>query len=345
MRIFKCFALYVGSIALVVAAVSAAFIVPWLRAPVDFHDQALRADLAGRIDTLIIGQSYARDGIVPGKLDEKLGTTTYNLSGSLMPIYGQQYMIEKEIARNPVKHIILEITPDTFTSDQTLTYGNGDLYVVARLDSFAERVNYLLRCVPPADWPNIYARMLLLSLRSTANRLLGKTESIDASLMGFNPLKAENVTPDMDWARAFHQSMSIFANPLEANIQEYEALIQACKQAGCDVTIVYTPVSHIKVWQLYDQDVFYSWAHDMAQKYDVSLFDFNLLKSCYELFSDETSFSDQNHMSREGAEIFSQVMADVLMRHRAGEDVSSLFYASYKDVIHDSVYWGREPAN
>jgi len=77
---------------------------------------------------------------------------------------------------------------------------------------------------------------------------------------------------------------------------------------------------------------------DAPKKYDIPLFDFNLLKSRYELFSDETSFSDDNHLSEEGAEIFSGVMADVLHRHRAGEDVSPLFYESYRDVIRNSVY-------
>lgn len=341
MRIFKRFSLYAGGIVLVVVLASAALIMPWLHAPVDFHDQALREKLAGQIDTLIVGQSYARDGIVPKVLDEKLSTTTYNLSGSLMPIDGQQYMIKKELARNPVRHIVVEITPDTITNDEYLNYGNGDLYVVARLDSLSERVDYLLRCVEPSDWPNIYARMLLLSLRSAANALFGRAETIEEANMGFNPLTAKNVAPDMDTARATHQSMSIFNNPREENIRAYEELIRFCKEAGCDVTIVYTPVSNIKVWQLYDQDVFYAWASEIAGKYDVPLFDFNLLRNRYALFSDETSFSDENHMSGEGAAVFSKVMADVLMRYRAGEDVSELFYDSYRDVIHDSVYWGR----
>ena len=341
MRIFKRFGLYILCIALVVTVVSAAFIIPWLNTPTDSHDQMLRARLAGQIDTLIIGQSYAMNGIMPKKLDERLGTVTYNLSGSLMPIYGQKCMLEKELARNPIKNVIVEITPDTFTSDERMTYGNGDSYLIARLDSFSERLDYLVRCVQPSDWLNIYARMLMLSMRSAAYRLLGKMELIDESNMGFNPLKAEDVSPDMDWARAYHRSMSIFNNPLEENIREYEELIQLCIQAGCDVTIVYTPVSHVKVWELYDQDVFLGWARGIAEKYGVPLFDFNLLKSRYELFYDETSFSDENHLSREGAEVFSGVMADILARYRAGEDVSPLFYSDYQEVIHDSVYWGR----
>ena len=341
MQIFRRFALYILCILLVVILVSAAFIAPWLDTPTDFHDQALRGRLAGQIDTLIIGQSYAMDGIVPKKLDEKLGTVTYNLCGSLMPIYGQKYMLEKELARNPVKNVIIEITPDTFTSDERMNYGNGDSYIVARLDSFSERLDYLIRCVQPSDWPSIYARMLMLSMRSAAYRLLGRTELIDEANMGFNPMKAEDVSPDPDWARAYHRSMSIFSEPLEENIREYEEMIQLCTQAGCDVTIVYTPVSHVKVWQLYDQDVFLDWAREIAKEYDVPLFDFNLLKSRYELFSDETSFSDDSHLSREGAEVFSAVMADILSRYRAGEDVSPLFYSSYQEVIHDSVYWGR----
>ena len=338
MRIFKRFALYVLAVALVVTAVSAAFIIPWLHTPTDDHDQALRALVAGQIDTLIIGQSYAMDGIVPSRLDEKLGTKTYNLSGSLMPVYGQTYMVKKELARNPVRHVIIEITPDTFTSNQRETYGNGDSYIFARLDTAAERLDYLVSCVQPSDWPNLYARILLLSLRSAAYSLLGRTELIDEANMGFNPQSAKDVSLDMAYARGMQQSMSIFSAPLEENIREYEELISVCQQAGCEVTIVYTPVSHGKVWQLYDQDDFRAWALELAGKYGVPLFDFNLLRDRYTLFSDETSFSDENHLSEEGAQVFSSVMADVLARYRAGEDVSPLFYDSYLDAIRNSVY-------
>ena len=341
MRIFKRFGLYVLSVVMVVAAVSAAFIVPWIHTPTDFHDQALRGKLAGTIDTLIIGQSYSMDGIMPEKLDEKLGTSTYNLCGSLMPIYAQTYMVRKELTRNPVKNVIIEITPDTFTNDERLNYGNGDSYVVARLDSLSERLDYMARCVQPSDWPNIYARMMLMSLRSMANRLLGRMELIDESRRGFNPKEIEDVSLDPEWARAYHQGMGIFGNPLEENIRAYEELIELCIAEGRNVALVYTPVSHGKVWMLYDQDYFLEWARTMAKKYDIPLFDFNLLKSRYELFSDETSFSDDNHLSEEGAEIFSGVMADVLHRYRAGEDVSPLFYSSYREVILDSIYWKR----
>lgn len=341
MRIFKRFGLYLACIVLVAAALSAALIVPWLHAPTDFHDQALRAGLAGQIDTLIIGQSYAMDGIVPAKLDERLGTRTYNLSGSLMPLHGQIYMVKKELSRNPIANVLIEITPDTFTCDERTTYGNGDLYVVARLDSLGERLDYMIRCVPLADWPNIYARMLMLSARSAVNRLLGRAERVDEAGRGFNPQKAKDVTLSPDAARAWHKGMSIFNAPREENIRAFEELIGLCQQSGCNVALIYTPVSHGKVWQLYDQDDFHRWALGVAQAYGVPLFDFNLLKNRYELFSDATSFSDENHLSREGAAAFSEVMADVLCRYRAGEDVSELFYPSYQEAIQDSVYWGR----
>lgn len=340
MRIFKRFALYVACIVLVAALLSAALIVPWLHTPTDAHDQALRARLAGQIDTLLIGQSYAMNGIVPQKLDERLGTHTYNLSGSLMPLHGQIYMVKKELSRNPVKNVLIEITPDTFTCDERTTYGNGDSYVVARLDSLSERLDYMLRCVPPEDWINVYARLLMLSARSAVNRLLGRTERIDEGNRGFSPLKAEDVTLSPERARAWKQGMSIFHAPREENIRAFEELIALCQQADCQVALIYTPVSHGKVWQLYDQDDFHRWALELAGAYGVPLFDFNLLKSRYELFSDENSFSDENHLSREGAQAFSEVMADVLCRARAGEDVSGLFYPSYQEAIRNSVYRG-----
>lgn len=338
MRIFKRFFLYVLSIAAVVILASAALLIPWINTPTDLHDQALRAGLAGQIDTLVIGQSYSMNGIIPGKLDEKLGTTTYNTSGSMMPIYGQKIMLEKELSRNPIRNVILEITPDTFTTDERGTNGNGDSYIITRLDSFGERLDYLFKYVPLSEWPDIYARTLMLSMRCAAYRLLGRVKLIDDSNMGFSPQKAEDVTLSPDLTDAQRMAMNIFYRPLEENIRGYEELITLCQQAGCQVTIIYPIVSHAKVWQLYDQDDYRLWAQELADKYGVALFDFNLLKSRYELFSDKTSFSDQNHLSQEGAEVFSEVMADVLLRYRNVEDVSSLFFSSYAEAIRNSVY-------
>lgn len=340
MPISKRFILYVVCIVLTAVLLSAALIVPWLHTPTDFHDQTLRAGLAGQIDTLIIGQSYAMNGIVPRKLDERLGTHTYNLSGSLMPIHGQQYMVAKELARNPIKSILIEITPDTFTNNERTNYGNGDSYVVARLDSWAERLDYMVRCVPLEDWPNIYARMLMQSTRFAADHLLGRSKPIDKANRGYDPLKAENVSLSRERARAWHQGMSIFNAPREENIRAFEGLIELCRQSGCQVALVYTPVSHGKVWQLYDQDDFHRWSLELAKKHGIPLFDFNLLKSRYALLSDEASFSDESHLSKEGAEVFSGVMADVLQRYLGGEDVSALFYSSYLEAISASVYQG-----
>lgn len=340
MRIFKRFLLYVSSVLALTLLVSAAFILPWLHTPTDFHDQALRASLSGQIDTLVIGQSYTLNGVMPQKLDARLGTRTYNLSGSLMPLYGQHYLLGKELARNPIRHVLLEITPDTFTGDERRTYGNGDSYIIARLDSLSERVDYLMRCVPLSDWPNIYARLLLQSMRSAAYRLMGRMECIDPDNLGFTPQASRDVSLHVDTVHTSRQNLSIFHAPLDENFSRFEAIIRLCQDAGCEVTLFYTPISNAKLWTLYDQDVFYDRVRSLAAEYGVALFDFNLLRTRCELFPDASAFSDQSHLSGEGAAVFSEAMADVLARYRAGEDVSPLFYDNYNEAIHSSVYWG-----
>ncbi len=339
MRIFKRFTLYVLSIILVTALVSAAFLIPWMNAPTDWHDQSFRRGLAGQIDTLVIGQSYAMTSIIPDILDEKLGTMTYNLCGPMMPLYGQSYLAEKELERNPVRHVILEITPDTLTSDEHESYGNGDSYMVARLDSFGERIRYLMKYVPLKDWPNIYARNLMLALRYSAFRLLGRAELLEAENRGFNPQQTEDVSGDAEWAQIMYQSGSVFAEPIPENVSAYEKLLSLCLESGADVILIYTPVSHAKVWELYDQESFRKWALTLAEKYGVPFFDFNLLKSRYTLFSDEYSFHDDSHLSSDGAAVFSEVLADMLARYRNGQDVSEDFYSNYHAAIQDSVYW------
>lgn len=342
MRIFKRFLLYIAAVLLVVVTLSLLILIPWMNAPVDYHDQALRRQLAGQLDTLVIGQSYTMDSIIPGILDRKLGTSTYNLSGSLMPIYAQRFMAEKEIARNPIHYVLLEVTPDTFTNDETENYGNGDSYIIARLDSFGERLRYLREHVQLQDWPNVYARLMLLSLRSAVNGILGHPNSIVNEDRGFNPQRAKDVSLDPEIAPLVYLSSHIFGTERESNIREFESLIETCQKMGCEVILIYTTVSHAKVWQIYDQDEFRLWTQDLASKYNVPVFDFNLLRDRYSLFSDEYSFSDENHLSAEGAKVLSEAIADVLYRYRSGEDVSNLFFNTYWEAIQHSVYMQEE---
>ena len=68
------------------------------------------------------------------------------------------------------------------------------------------------------------------------------------------------------------------------------------------------------------------------------MWDFNLYRGRYELFTDRTSYYDDYHLSTDGATVFTRLMADCVKRARAGEDFSEEFYSSYEAMKADSPY-------
>ena len=74
-----------------------------------YQDGYVREELQGTLDFLICGASQAQRGISPMILDQKLGCNSYNIASPLMTLHSRYYMLEKELERNPVKTVIIEL--------------------------------------------------------------------------------------------------------------------------------------------------------------------------------------------------------------------------------------------
>ena len=74
-------------------------------------DSRVRASLAGSLDRLMIGSSHAWNGFMPAVFDARLHSSSYNLSGGVFPMYAKNYFLQKELARNPLKIVYIEISP------------------------------------------------------------------------------------------------------------------------------------------------------------------------------------------------------------------------------------------
>ena len=101
------------AVLLVVLGLSVLIILPYMES----QERKTRKDLAGTVDYLVVGASHAQLGFVPSVLDQELGVNSYNLSSLLMPVTGRYFLLEKEIKRNPVKTVVLEVSYDTLAID------------------------------------------------------------------------------------------------------------------------------------------------------------------------------------------------------------------------------------
>ena len=84
-----------------------------------YQDYRERDELAGTLDTLILGSSHGLRAFVPEIMDKKLGVNSYNLAGSLMTMQGKYEMLRTEADRNPVKTVILEMAASSLTRNRS----------------------------------------------------------------------------------------------------------------------------------------------------------------------------------------------------------------------------------
>lgn len=131
-----------------------------------YQDYKVRTSLSGKLDTLVIGSSHALRSIKPTVLNEKLNTKAYNLSSPLMSMYGRYVMLEKEINRNPIKTVYLEISYNALTLNRKTLGLEGDLYVLGRFDNVFERINFFTNAFTPDEYRKVLSDIIVRSKNS-----------------------------------------------------------------------------------------------------------------------------------------------------------------------------------
>lgn len=301
-------------------------------------DSRVRTSLAGNIDRLMIGSSHAWNGFMPAVFDAHLHSSTYNLSGGVFPMYAKNYFLQKELARNPLKFVYIEISDDTLTRTNERDYAEGDEIAIARLDSWGERFQYMKRFLSFNDCVNVYSRALLRGGQAAVAILQGKS-TLDYAARGYYGKDGTDVSLSPEEAEREHNIDKITPADYRAeNVEELAKLIKTCREAEVQPVIVVLPVSDAHLWKTEGEEEFRLWLENFCREQDCSVYDFNLLRDRYALFSDHDSFRDGGHLSRKGAETFTEIFAEIMEKAEQGENTSGSFFESYDALLQYSPY-------
>ena len=339
MRNFKRTAFSVLCFLVVVALISVACIgfyyhTEWQH----FMDGRVRRSLSGSLDFLIIGSSLAWNGFAPQVLDEELGVNSYNLSSGVMPMHAKTLMVEKELKRNPVKTVLIEIAYDTLTRDTAQDYSEGDEMVIARMDSWGERFEYMRTYLSINDVMNVYSRALLRGVQAWLTLFRGE-EGVVPARKGYYPRVSndQTIAPE-DVAAAYHKKTFSLADYRQVNVDELVDLIETCRAYGAEPILVTFPISDRANWTI-DHLVDYGvWMEEFCREHGCAFYNCNLLRDRYDLFSDSVSFFDPEHLSDAGAQAFTRRFSELLGEVWAGESIADAFYSDSDAMLQDSPY-------
>lgn len=336
-RILKTAAVFL----LLVSLFSAFFIACYLRGE-NFHyqDGRERDALAGELRILVVGASYSLFGIQPEVLNERVGTSAYNLSGTLLTLRGRYTLLRQELERNPkVYRVLIEVSPDTLLRDREEEGGKGDLPMLGRLTDSAARWDYFREAFSVSEWPEVYYDLVSKGIESALRLVTGSyTTENEIMVLGYY----ENRNPDKPIPNNYAELYAAQRLPEEIdpeNVAWLEKLIELCRDHGAEPILLTTPQSKYYNCVFANLDYYQTWYEDFAKAQGVAYYNFNLAKAKLERLPDESCFYDTTHLNAEGGRIFTQMLAELLnLRHRNG-NTRALFYSSYEELTHASHYF------
>lgn len=291
-----------------------------------YQDYKVRKELSGSIDTIVIGSSHALRSVKPTILNEKMNIHSYNLSSPLMSMYGRYTLLKKEIKRNPVKTIYLELSYNSLMIDKYNLGYEGDLYVLGRLDNTFERLDYFKNAFTKDE----RKRVISDTIKRTNHSIIEKGTVVQYETLGYLPVPSNDLSVSKEELSNISDTLTFDTNIREESLNCFKKIISLCKENNVQIIIIVTPITEKMLVEYSNFDEVFSQYINLAQKYDINYYDFNLDKKRNELYDEKTSFYDESHMSDSGAEIFSNRLSKIMIDTDNGLDVSGEFFDSYK---------------
>lgn len=305
-------------------------------------DWLLREELAGNLDFLIVGASQSQCAMNTNIIDKELYCNSYNLSSNSMKSIEKKLLINKELERNNINTIVLELSYDTFVLPDIGYSTETNIFTILRIDSFWDRVNYFIHYVRNNSKPYVFSEWILNSLKSIYFNFLN-VNIMDDNL---EKTKGSNLLTSKDYSLSKTEIIENYNidcystdNFINSTVTGFEELIKTCKDRNIRTIVAVMPVSDGYIWSVDNLDQFNCYAKDLCDKYDVEFYDFNLLKNRYELFSDFNCYSSDNrHMSEIGSKVFSHVFSKIIEESKEKMSVNELFFSNYEEAKSNSPY-------
>lgn len=286
-----------------------------------------REKYAGKIDTVIVGDSYYMYAIQPSLLDKELDCFSINESTASQSMQESYHIIWDYIETERIKtvyigldHLLfLNSTEDISAVAMNICYERLKSPKVKRsfLKNFTN-FNNIVGLVFPAK---VYRNNFLSIHQNIQNKLSYEyrnylpleqngfiyqdkgyiyTEKVEKASVGSFDMNEMNMV-QVDWL---------------------EKIIQLCREYEVTVNLFQSPTQHIKKNTIKNYEVYRSTIQKLADKYDCKYYDFNFYYE-REKLDDRVCFRDSVHFNDNGSKVFMKWFCKVFSYE---EDVTDKFF-------------------
>lgn len=317
--------------------ISAVVIEPMIQFGMYYYcDGNYRDHTAGEYELFFMGDSDGLAAFSPSAFQKYTGIKSYNLCGEKNTSTSEYYLLNKELKRNPVRTVFLQVGVDTFQRDYSNEHSEGNAVTLMRTNSFIERIGFLAKYEPIDRWLDIYSGMMTRGILCWERQLTHNNDSrFNEQLKGWHKLDSVDLSLNEKEALASYNTEELDCEFRSDRVEEFLSIINMCKEYGAEVIVVMVPMADKYIWKKANCDEIYDRIYSLCVENNTPFVDFNLFKDRYELFSDKYSYKDSIHLSAVGAESFTKRLAEIYSCYEIDD---SFFYDNYELMKADSPY-------
>lgn len=292
-----------------------------------------RKELQGTLDTLYCGNSLSYRGFYPALLDEKLGTSSFNLGTSQQTLSGTYYLLRETVEQNPIKQVYLSLSIPLLKEEMP------DEAYVSAAENFCSPI-WKLRYLMAVGKEPVFVSSMLFSTRVKTYMDFSKIKTNVKSKL--SERKSRNRYGKRGWrgsgkayagrgekknadGKYWDKEQGILQMQQES-LTYLKKITEFCNENEIQLTWVLMPLSPSFVNGAGDMDNLNEVLGSLAEEFGAEFYNFLLYKERKTVFTNE-KFKDSTHLNTEGSQVFSTLLAEIV----TSENPEDYFYDSMEE--------------
>lgn len=302
------------------------------------------------IDLLYLGSSHVFTSVIPEKMDSINGRNNFNLATPAQSYMTSYYLLKEALRHNDLEHVYLEMY-------YMIPYVRGDLNNIEVMSTHWDILYQMPLSLNKLDYGyhllnKQYGLMTLFPIRRFANHVFD-TQYIKTNLEQKKSENYKNAVYTLDpQAPTFKKGFCTISGHIEPgtfegntgaipgdwedeNAKTYlNKIIDLCQRKNIDLTFFTAPMPDFRLCCMGNYDQYIAQVNDIANKYGLRYYDFNLCNTKYLNLQNDKYIMDYDHLGYEGAQLFTDILAEVLLDELECNPIpEDMFYASYNEKL------------